>query len=150
MTTSRKGDRSAQAEEAIRRGGVTLAFDTNCVIGRNKDGRLTFPFTKLANAVENLRWAPTPHRLAIVIPTPVYFEVLHDLRIDRNVAGQDFDARVVVESLRSKNVQIEPFDAEAAVDASGQLFQWYPSEEQWKGAKGASRGATIDWLIATS
>ncbi len=150
MTSIEDRQRRAQrAEQAIRRGSVTLAFDTNCIIGRTSDGKLTFPFNTLADAVENLRMASEPHHLEIVIPAPVHFEVLHDLRIFLREAHRAFDEDLIIQSLKNRNVRVEPFDAEVALDASAQLFRWYPGEAEWQEAKNTSRGATIDWLIAT-
>lgn len=141
-------DRGSAAEQAILQGGVTLAFDTCCIIGRSADGTLTVPFNQLATTIDRLREEATPpHALEVVVPSPVHFEVLHDLRLHCRATGLVWDPEIVVQSLRSKGVRVAAFDEAAALSASGRLFEWYPSEAEWQTAKGHSP-ATIDWLIA--
>jgi hypothetical protein len=144
MMTTPPNEQSA--EQAIRDGRVTLAFDTNCIIGRRKRALVFGAFLKLATTVDQLRNLEPPHELKIVVPSPAHFEVLHDLRVDKGIR---FDRRLVEEVLKSKGILIETFDAEEALAASGQLFDWYPTEVTWTTAKGSAKRATIDWLVAT-
>jgi hypothetical protein len=146
MTTNRE-ERVERAADAILAGGVTLAFDTNCIIGK-KTGALTFgAFAKIANAVDTLRSLErTPHKLDIVVPSPVHFEVLHDLRVELHGKDAAFNPKLVTSSLKSKGVRVVPFDP---VTTSEKLYEWYPTDEEWRAAKGSYPRATIDWLIAT-
>lgn len=150
-------------EELIRKGGATLAFDTNAILGFSKvERRLELKgFFGICNAVDRLRAdLSSPLPMAIVVPSLVRMEGLHDLRIDRAKRSDPFDEK----ELKAKGFEVAPFDERAAIDASGALHQWFPSHEEWQTAKrhrcleilglqgtdppGKAGLASIDWAIA--
>lgn len=144
----------------LREGAVVLAFDTNAVY---RDRRLM----ALCNLVtgHNRRLAAggrAPVRL--VISTVAYAEKLFDLKQRWKGA---FDIDVILEGLRSKGIEVQPFDARHAVETAARLGERYPDDAAWQRAKrgrclhclglppgaaqaqgtGRTCGATVDWLI---
>jgi predicted nucleic acid-binding protein len=151
-------------DDAIRAGGATLAFDTNAILGYSKaERRAVFGgFLTMCDAADRLRnEASSPLPIAIVVPSLVRLEGLHDLRVD--LGKKPFDASKVVQDLKNK-ADVTAFDEDAAIKASGALHRWFPSHEAWHAAKrdrclevlGLQRAAdreqsglaSIDWAIA--
>lgn len=152
------------AEESIRAGGVTLAFDTNAIIGRSpRERRLVFGgFFTICDIANRLRdEAPRPLEIHVVVPALARLEALYDLRIERGKAP--FDEAFVKSALEGKARVIE-FNDDAAIRASGVLLRWFDCDEAWQRAKrerclealGLGKGhpasgrglASIDWAIA--
>lgn len=152
-------------EDLIRRGGATLAFDTNAILGFSKAERRTVfgGFMRMCDDAELLRsGAARPLPISLVVPSLVRMEGLHDLRVDRRT--KPFDGNKAAEDLRSKNVRVVAFDEDAAINASAALHRWFPSHEDWQTAKrdrcleilglpsaaapGQAGLASLDWAIA--
>lgn len=147
------------ADELIRAGGATIAFDTNAVVGYSKaERKVTFgAFFRLCNDAERLRGhRDRPLALTMVIPALVRWEALHDLRVDRG--EQPFDARLVSSALKNK-AKVRAFYEGTAIRASEVLHRWFPSDDLWQAAKRdrltailghapSAAPATIDWAIA--
>ncbi|HSN97892.1 MAG TPA: hypothetical protein VLS89_06325 [Candidatus Nanopelagicales bacterium] len=144
----------------LRGGAVVLAFDTNAV---HADKRLI----ALCNLVSrhNIRLTGegrAPVRL--VISTVAYAEKLFDLKQRWRGA---FDIGAILEGLRSKGIEVQPFDARHALETAARLGERYPDDAAWQRAKrdrclhclglppgaaqapgtGRTCGATVDWLI---
>lgn len=147
------------AEDLIRSGGATLAFDTNAIIGFSRaDRRVTFgAFFGICNDAERFRHdEASPLAISIVIPALVRMEALHDLRIARG--EQPFDVQVVKNMLQNK-AEVRAFDEDSAIQASAALHRWFSTDEAWQAAKlerlvailgkaPTTAPATIDWAIA--
>jgi predicted nucleic acid-binding protein len=152
-----------RVEDLVRSGGVTLAFDTNAIIGFSRaEGRVTFgAFWRICDDVSRLRdEASEPLSFAIVVPALAHMEVLHDLRAA--IGPSRFDRARVERELESKGAAVAPFHDDAAMSASAILHRWFPEEEAWRAAKrarclevlglrdapGEAGLASIDWAIA--
>jgi len=147
------------AEDLIRGGGATLAFDTNAIIGFSRnDRKVTFgAFFGICNDAERLRHdEASPLAISIVIPALVRMEALHDLRVD--LGERPFDAQMVKDGLRNK-AEVRAFDEDSAIQASGALHRWFSTDEAWQAAKlerliamlgqsPTTAPATLDWAIA--
>jgi hypothetical protein len=144
----------------LREGAVTLAFDTNAVY---RDRRLNELCDRIAR--HNLRLAAegrAPVRL--VISAVAYAEKLFDLK--QRWRGT-FNLDVILDGLRSKGIEVQPFDARHALETAARLGERYPNDAAWQRAKrdrclsclglspsaaeapgtGRTCGATVDWLV---
>jgi len=152
-------------EARIRRGDVTLAFDTNAIIGfSGVDRRVTFgAFWTVCDDANRLRdETKEPVSISIVVPAVAHLEVLHDLRTAMSQRARAFDRARVERELGDKQVKVAPFHDDAATNASEVLHRWFPQAEAWRTAKkarclevlglreapGNAGLASIDWVIA--
>jgi hypothetical protein len=150
-----------RAEELVRRGGVTLSFDTSAIVVPTDGGAVGFGgFLTICDLANELRVSDPPCELTLVVPSLAHMEVLHDLRTAQ--AGR-FDPDMVARGLQRKKVEVRHFDGQDALAASKVLHGWCPTGEDWRNAK---RGrclealglpgvraeghgvASIDWAIA--
>lgn len=151
------------AEERIRSGGATLAFDTNAIIGVSRaDRRVTFSaFWTVCDDANRLRdEIPEPLPISIVVPALAHMEVLHDLRT--SLSKTPFDRTRVEREMESKRVRIANFHDDTAMRTSEILHGWFPTSEVWRTAKrqrcleilgladapGHAGVASLDWAIA--
>lgn len=144
----------------LREGGLKLAFDTNALFIDRK-------FTALCGVVS--RWneqlsAGRKQPVRLVVCTVAHAEKLFDLKQRwRNT----FDIQNILAALRSKGLEVEPFDTRHALEMATRLGEFYPGDEAWRQAKrercirciglepmqvpasGSDKrcGATVDWLI---
>ena len=143
----------------LRDGSAVLAFDTNAVYG---DSRL---FT-LCDRIEehNVRQeAVGRSRVRLVISTVAYAEKLFDLKQRHR---EKFNLGVIIDGLRKKKIEFQPFDDRHALATAVRLGEKYKDDAEWQLAKraryiaalglskdiqapatGRNCGATIDWLI---
>ncbi len=144
----------------LAQGAVVLAFDTNAVY---RDRRLNVLCDRIAQ--HNLRLIANgglPVRL--VISAVAYAEKLFDLKQRWRV---DFDLQLILTGLRSKGIEVQPFDARHALETAARLGERYPDDAAWQRAKrdrclsclglpkattpapgsGRTCGATVDWHI---
>ncbi len=144
----------------LAEGALVLAFDTNAVY---RDRRLNGLCDRIAR--HNLRLSGNgrvPVRL--VISAVAYAEKLFDLK--QRWRGV-FDLDVILGGLRSKGIEVQPFDARHALETAARLGERYPDDAAWQRAKrdrclsclglprnttpapgtGRTCGATVDWHI---
>lgn len=152
------------AEDRIRAGGATLAFDTNALVARARTGRLSFSgFFWLCDAANRLVGHEAPIHISLIVPSLCRMEGFHDLRIDLAGQSRAFDAPMVERVLQDKRVVVTAFDSNDALDTSRVLHDWFPADAEWQAAKRdrclevlgvrgvEARGhglASIDWAIA--
>ncbi len=153
MTGEEIGSRLAE-------GALVLAFDTNAVY---RDRRLNGLCERIARY--NLRLlADGRPRVRLVISAVAYAEKLFDLKQRWRGA---FDLEAILSGLRSKGIEVQPFDARHALETASRLGERYPDDAAWQRAKrdrclsclglpkattpapgsGRTCGATVDWHI---
>lgn len=143
----------------LRKGPVTLAFDTNAVYS---DRRL-FDLCDLVDQFNVRQEAAGRARVRLLLSAVAYAEKLFDLK---QKFRDKFDMKTILEGLRRKNIEFQPFDDRHALETAVHLGQQYETDEKWQQAKrarylsalglsrntaieatGSSCGATVDWLI---
>ncbi len=143
----------------LRGRSLTLAFDTNAI---ESDDRFTGVCNRLIQY--NLRRAMADRApIRLVICAVAHFEKLFHLK---QHLKHKFNVSVVVQMLKTKGVEIQPFDVEHALHTANRIGSQHKTSADWQNAKremylqslgfplstqtigtGKNCGATIDWLI---
>lgn len=149
----------AELDQRLASGGLKLAFDTNALVGFK---RLVGVATQAAKLNARLQAAARPP-VALAVSALAHAEVLFDLK--QNFREQ-FTLERILDSLKSKGVEVLRFEPRHAATTGALLGRSFPDSSSWRAAKkrrclgclglkrdarvpgsGKTCGATVDWFI---
>lgn len=114
--------------EKARRGGLTLAFDTNALFGERSLFGVCNGVARYNERLAQRGLSP----IRLVVCTVAHAEKLFDLK--QQYRGT-FDQDVILRGLQRKGLVIQPFDGKHAMETAVRLGELHPTTAEWHAAK---------------